>query len=105
MKIRSICLCMALLSALDVAVAQTGFAGKAQPKVAPAAGSGTVVAGLPNIKGTALGFMLDGGTSWGTSKTIDNPSLIKQTKAGPNQNLCVIGTALYRTFNQGDYAV
>lgn len=70
----------------------------------PSAGN-TLVASLPDIMGTTLGFAVNGFTPWGGTTTIDQPNQIKATQAGPNKNLCLIGTGLYRTFNKGEVAV
>lgn len=79
-----------------------GFAAKKpgqQKAVQP--GGGKLVAGLADLMGTTLGFAVNGYTAWGSTTTIDVPNKVKSTKAGPNQNLCIIGTGLYRTFNKG----
>ena len=102
MAIKSICLGTALLSVMTVVAAQSGFAGKTSPKTP--AGGGTVVAGLPDIQGTTLGFVVKEPVAWGGSTVVDQASHIKQTQAGPNQDLCIVTTALYRTFNQGNVA-
>jgi hypothetical protein len=104
MLTKSICSIVVLSAMLNVAAAQTG-SGKALYKTGPTAGVGTVVAGLPDIMGTTLGFSINGYTAWGGGTTIHNSPQVKATKSGPNQDLCVIGTGMYRTFNKGDFAV
>ena len=81
-----------------------GFAAKPPPqKIAPLVAK-DLVAGLPDLMGTTLGFAVNGYVEWGGSTTIDTMNQVKATKAGPNQNLCIIGTGLYRTFNKGTVA-
>jgi hypothetical protein len=106
-KIALLCAGLGLLavqnaSALEKAApAKQGTAGVA----GPVGGNGTVVAGLPDLMGTTLGFAISGYTAWGQTAVVEaSSSQIKKTKAGANQDLCLIGTGLYRTFNKGDVA-
>lgn len=63
-----------------------------------------LVAGLPDLMGTTLGFAINGYVEWGGSTMINTMNLVKATKSGPNHDLCVISTGLYRTFNKGNVA-
>jgi CARDB len=70
-----------------------------------AAGGAAVVAGLPDIIPTTLGFILKSGpVQWGTNTRIDNPAQADATKQGPQRNLCSFSPAAYRTHNKGPVA-
>jgi len=70
-----------------------------------AAGGGVVVAGLPDIIPTTLGFIMKSGpVPWGGSETISNPAQADAIKQGPQHNLCSFSPAAYRTFNRGPVA-
>ncbi|MFM9845300.1 MAG: CARDB domain-containing protein [Dongiaceae bacterium] len=67
--------------------------------------AGAVVAGLPDIIPTTLGFVLKSGPlKWGGSSTISNPAMADATMQGPQRNLCSFSPAAYRTFNKGAFA-
>ena len=68
--------------------------------------AGVVVAGLPDIIPTTLGFILKSGgpLKWGGSRTISNPAMADATMQGPQHNLCSFSPAAYRTFNKGAFA-
>lgn len=68
--------------------------------------AGVVVAGLPDLIPTTLGFILKSGgpQKWGSSKTISNPAMADATRQGPQRNLCSFSPAAYRTFNKGAFA-
>jgi CARDB len=67
--------------------------------------AGVIVAGLPDIIPTTLGFVLKSGPlKWGSTKTIKNPALADATMQGPQHNLCSFSPAAYRTFNKGAFA-
>jgi CARDB protein len=67
--------------------------------------AGVVVAGLPDIMPTTLGFIMKSGpVQWGNSTTISNPAQADATKQGPQHNLCSFSPAAYRTFNKGPVA-
>ncbi len=67
--------------------------------------AGVVVAGLPDIIPTTLGFVLKSGPlKWGSSKTISNPAMADATMQGPQHDLCSFSPAAYRTFNKGSFA-
>lgn len=65
----------------------------------------TLVAGLPNLIATNIGFSLAGGVHrWGSTVTIDQASHVAQFGHGPRRDLCLLEQAAYRTFNASDYA-
>jgi hypothetical protein len=67
--------------------------------------AGVVVAGLPNIIPTTMGFIMKSGpVQWGGSATISNPAQADATQQGPQHNLCSFSPAAYRTFNKGAVA-
>lgn len=102
MNTRAAFLCAALLS-MPTAFSADYSAGK--PASPIAGGNKTLVASLPDLMGTTLGFAINGYTGWGQTTVIEqSSSQIKATKAGASQDLCMIGTGLYRTFNKGDVA-
>jgi len=66
---------------------------------------GDVVAGLPDIIPTTLGFIMKSGpVQWGGSTTIKNPAQADATQRGPQRNLCSFFPAAYRTHNKGPVA-
>ena len=68
-------------------------------------GTKDLVGGLPDLMGTTIGFSIHGGlVAWGGSTIINKMHQVKATKSGPNHDLCIIGTSLYRTFNKGNVA-
>jgi hypothetical protein len=101
MNFRSALLCAVIAASLPGLGAA---AEKTTPVKQAQAGGASLVAGLPDLTGTALGFAVNGFVEWGGSTVIDQPGQIKATKAGPNQDLCIIGTGLYRTFITGHAA-
>lgn len=106
MNSKALFFCAALLS-MPAAFAVDNLAAKPNnhSKTAQPGGNGTVVAGLPDIMGTTLGFAVSGYTGWGETAVVEqSSSQVKATKAGLNHDLCLIGTGLYRTFNKGDVA-
>jgi hypothetical protein len=67
--------------------------------------AGVVVAGLPDIMPTTLGFIMKSGpVKWGGSETISNPTQADAIRQGPQHNLCNFSPAAYRTFNKGPVA-
>ncbi|HEY7688527.1 MAG TPA: CARDB domain-containing protein [Dongiaceae bacterium] len=66
---------------------------------------GGVVAGLPDLIPTTLGFvMFSPIVPWGSSTTITDPNWASATQQGPQHDLCTFSPVAYRTFNKGAYA-
>jgi hypothetical protein len=79
--------------------------GNLPPSGRDAAPAGTLVAGLPDIIPTSLGFIMKSGpVKWGASVTIDNPAAADAARQGPQRNLCSFSPAAYRTHNKGPVA-
>lgn len=79
-------------------------AGAEGPGKGPVAGR-NLVAGLPDIIPTTLGFIMKNQiVPWGQTVTIDNPALSKAIRQGPQRNLCHFWPAAYRTHNKGPVA-
>lgn len=83
----------------------------ALPKIAKAAQRTTapvataLVAGLPDLIATPLGFSLAGGVhAWGSTVVVDDPGHVERFQHGPKRNLCLLKQAAYRAFNASDYA-
>ena len=64
-----------------------------------------LVAGLPDLMATDIGMIVGAGpVGWGSTHVIARPQLVKQTKAGPGNQFCVISPAAFRTHNKGAFA-
>ena len=77
----------------------------AAPSARPSPKAGTLVAGLPDLMATTLGFVIGGAPHpWGSMITIDKPYLAAQTRSGPRANMCRFAASGYRAFNKGAFA-
>jgi hypothetical protein len=67
--------------------------------------AGKLVAGLPDLMATTLGFVIGGAPHpWGSLIAIDRPHLAAQTRSGPQANMCRFAATGYRVFNKGAFA-
>jgi hypothetical protein len=64
-----------------------------------------LVAGLPDLMATDIGMIVGAGpVGWGSTHVIAQPQLVKQTRAGPGNQFCLISPAAFRTHNKGAFA-
>jgi hypothetical protein len=77
----------------------------ATPSARPLHAAGKLVAGLPDLMATTLGFVIGGAPHpWGSLIAIDRPHLAAQTRSGPQANMCRFAATGYRVFNKGAFA-
>jgi hypothetical protein len=77
----------------------------AVPGTRPSPAARELVAGLPDLMATTLGFVIAGSPHpWGSLITIDQPHLVAQVRSGPQANLCRFTATGYRVFNKGAFA-
>jgi hypothetical protein len=64
-----------------------------------------LAAGRPDLMATTIGLVVGAApVGWGSTHLIARPHLVKQTKAGPGAQFCVLSPTAFRTHNKSAFA-